>query len=208
MSHYEKEYDNLDWCTWIEQNILTGKVRFNNRWGEPFEDWTTTKLKDIVTCTNSKHDLHDVDTLPAHGGKYPLYTSSGLYKMVPYYDQEEPYIGINLRGSPGNVFIYHACSSMNSTHAYLNLKDGNDWDLRFVYFQVCQIHWNKYIQGTTIKGMNFKDFKNELIPTPELEEQYRIGNFIQAGSDKYHELEEKIYLMKLFKKGLLQRLFI
>src|SRR5574344_1763168 len=91
---------SADWGLWIIQNILTGKVRFKNRFGEPFNDWTSTKLKDIVDCTNSKHDLRDVNNFPDHGGKYPLYTSRGLYKMVPYYDMEDFYIGINLRGAP------------------------------------------------------------------------------------------------------------
>ena len=197
-----------DLCTWAEQNLLTGKVRFKKEDKYNYPDWDEMKLKNIIDYKNSKHDLKDVDN--ANPGKYPLYTTAGEYKRVDFYDMETNYIGLNLRGAPGKAWLMKAGSSMNSTFCYLTIKEDlvDTVHINYLYYQLSQIHWNKYIQGSTIKGIVFNDFKNERIPLPVFEEQGRINNFFVACLRQLRLMERELELAELFKKGLLQQLFV
>ena len=191
-----------DLATWFNQNLLTGKIRFPDY----KNDWETIMLKDLVDCTNSKKELRHVDEMDT--GKYPIYTSQGLYKKIPVYDMEVDYIGLNLHGSPGKSILAHKGSSMNSTHAYLTIKEEANIDLIWLFLQLQNIHWNKYIQGSTIKSIKWKDFNKEKILVPCIKEQEHILGFFNAFKRRTELIEQQIHLMKLFKKGLLQQLFV
>ena len=195
-----------EWPTWITQNILSGKVRFKDPLGDEFPKWKQLKLKDILDCKNSTHELKDVDKEAE--GKFPLFTTGKLYKFVPWYDMETDYIAINLQGAPGKCMLLPGCSSVNSTQAYLTLKDDVDMNLIWILQNLEGIHFEKYIQGTTIKGLKWKDFYNEKINVPCIDEQNRIGEFINSFYRIAKLKEEEIELWKLLKKYLLQNMFV
>lgn len=196
----------MDWYTWIKQNILTGKIRFKDPLGDDYPDWTTVKLKDILDCKDSTHDLRDVDKeIP---GRYPLFTTGKIYKCVPWYDMETDYIAINFRGSPGKCMILPACTSVNSTQAYLTLKEDVDMNLIWVFSNIDTIHFEKYIQGSTIKGIRWKDFNSTRINVPCIDEQNRIADFINSFAKSSRLVEEELTLWKLFKKAMLQKMFV
>lgn len=196
----------MSWELWIKQNILTGKKRFKNPVGHEYSDWETVKLKDVLECKNSVHDLSDVDK--EESGKYPLFTTGKLYKKVPWYDMDVDYISINFRGSPGKCYLLPRCTSVNSTQAYLYLKEDVDANLKWIFANVYHIHFEKYIQGTTIKGIKWNDFKNETIPLPCCDEQNKIGDFIYTLALYSQLMGEELKLWKLMKKLMMQKLFV
>lgn len=194
-----------DWLTWCFQNILNGNKRFCRKSGEEFDDWSKTKLKNIVKYTKSNHELKDIDV--EHTGRFPLFTTGKIYKKVPFYDMEEPYISINMNGAPGKVQLLPACSSVNSTQAYLTLKGDDDYDIGYVFSQLNQIPFQRFIQGTTIKSIKWRDIRNIRLDMPEYDEQRMIGNFLMLNYEYSTYCENELDLMKLFKKGLLQQMF-
>jgi len=196
----------MTWELWLKQNILTGKIRFKTPNGYDYPDWETEKLKHLLNCETSKHELKDVDN--DREGKYPIFNNGVLYKKVNWYDMETNYIAINFAGSPGNCWLLPRCTSVNSTQAYLTLKDDVDVNLRWVFANVVNINFNKYIQGSTIKGLRWNDFKNERIPLPCNDEQNKIGDFIHAFALYAQLMSEELYLWELLKKAMLQKLFI
>ena len=196
----------MTWELWIKQNILTGRKRFKDPLGQPYPDWETVQLKDILNCEMSKRELADVDK--EREGKYPIFNRDEIYKRVPWYDMEVDYIALSIAGTPGNCRLYPKCTSINSTQAYLYPKDDVDVNLRWVFANVIYINFDKYIQGSTIKGLRWKDIKNETIPLPCNDEQNKIGDFIGTFALYSQLLGEELRLWKLMKKAMLQRLFI
>lgn len=196
----------MTWELWIKQNILTGKLRFKTPTGYGYPEWDTVKLKDILNCETSKHELKDIDT--EKEGGYPIFNNGSLYKKVNWYDMEVEYIAINFAGSPGNCWLLPRCTSVNSTQAYLTLKDDVDVNIRWVFANVSNINYEKYIQGSTIKGLRWNDFKNERISLPCNDEQNKIGDFIYCFALYSHLMGEELELWKLMKKAMLQKLFV
>ena len=196
----------MSWELWIKQNILTGKKRFKDPIGQPYPDWETVQLKDILNCEMSKRELADVDK--EREGKYPIFNRGEIYKRVPWYDMEVDYIALSIAGNPGNCRLYPKCTSINSKQAYLYPKDDVDVNLRWVFANVIYINFDKYIQGSTIKGLRWKDIKNEAIPLPCNDEQNKIGDFIGTFALYSQLLGEELRLWKLMKKAMLQRLFV
>lgn len=196
----------MSWELWIKQNILTGKIRFKNPVGHKYPDWETVKLKDILNCEKSKHYLSDVDK--EESGRYPLFNNGKIYKKVPWYDMDVDYIGINFRGSPGKCWLLPRCTSVNDTQSYLYLKEDVDANLRWIFANVSNIRFEKYIAGGNIKGIKWNDFKNEKISLPCNDEQNKIGDFIHAFALYSQLMCEELKLWKLMKKSLMQNLFV
>lgn len=196
----------MSWELWIKQNILTGKIRFKNPIGDDYPEWDISKLKDILICETSKHELKDVDN--EKEGKYPIFNRGEIYKKVPWYDMETDYIALSIAGNPGNCRLYPRCTSVNSTQAYLYLKDDVDANLRWIFANVFYLNFDKYIQGSTIKGLRWKDINNERIYLPCNDEQNKIGDFIGTFALYSQLIGEELRLWKLMKKALMQRLFV
>ena len=196
----------MTWELWIKQNILTGELRFKTPTGYDYPNWETVQLKDILNCEMSKHELADVDKEKT--GKYPIFNRGEIYKRVPWYDMEVDYIALSIAGNPGNCRLYPKCTSINSTQAYLYPKDDVDVNLRWVFANVIYINFDKYIQGSTIKGLRWKDIKKEKISLPCNDEQNKIGDFIGTFALYSQLLGEELRLWELMKKAMLQKLFV
>lgn len=63
-------------------------------------------------------------------------------------------------------------------------------------------------QGTTIKGFTISDLSLLKLVVPSLKEQQKIAQFLQSLDKKIDAINKQIEQTKLFKKGLLQQMFV
>ena len=71
------------------------------------------------------------------------------------------------------------------------------------------INWCiNYSTGDGRQNLNLKDFNTATIPLPCLEEQTKIANFLSAIDQKIDVVSEQLEQAKLWKKGLLQQMFV
>ena len=70
------------------------------------------------------------------------------------------------------------------------------------------IDFSKYITGSTIPHIYFKDYKNEDIQLPCLKEQTAIANFLSSLDEKINAVQQQIEKTEAWKKGLLQKMFV
>lgn len=63
-------------------------------------------------------------------------------------------------------------------------------------------------QGTTIKGFTVSDLSSLKLEIPCLAEQQKIALFLQAIDAKIDATNQQLEQAKLFKKGLLQQMFV
>ncbi|MGL5935363.1 MAG: restriction endonuclease subunit S, partial [Cetobacterium sp.] len=79
----------------------------------------------------------------------------------------------------------------------------------FQYFDTPEYKENVYINlGATINSINGNDLKKFKINLPSFPEQEKIGNFLSSIDSKIQIVEKKLSLMKDYKNGLLQKMFV
>ena len=67
---------------------------------------------------------------------------------------------------------------------------------------------NSVKTGDGRDNLNLKDFINSIIPLPCLEEQKKIADFLSAIDDKIENISGNLESLKLFKKSMLQKMFV
>lgn len=133
-------------------------------------DWKYVTLGDAVTKGSSNISLGKIKE---EAGDYPIYGAKGLVKYVSFFQQEKDYLAIIKDGAGiGRVSRHPGKSSVLATMQYLSPKDG--FDIGFVAYFLDSVDFDKYRNGSTIPHIYFKDYKNEPIPVPPIEEQRRI----------------------------------
>ena len=106
-------------------------------------------------------------------GDYPIYGAKGFIKNVSFYHQDKKYISIIKDGAGvGRIELREAFSSVIGTLQYLIPK--TEIDIKYLYYFLSGINFKNYIRGAAIPHIYFKDYSNEEILIPPLEEQKQI----------------------------------
>ena len=82
------------------------------------------------------------------------------------------------------------------------------FDLEFVYYLFLNIKFSKYAQLTALPSITQKDIGNIKCLVPNIIKQKNISNSLILIDEKIKYYENKIFMIKQFKKGLLQKMFV
>ncbi|MDT2782693.1 restriction endonuclease subunit S [Vagococcus fluvialis] len=183
-----------------KQNEKFPELRF-----EGFTDaWEQCKLKDITSYESSKYSSSQFDEIESNGN-YPIFDANKEIIKTDKYDQENEYISIIKDGAGvGRTQIRPEKSSVIGTMGYI--KPNNN-DIYFIKSLLDKIDFSKYVSGSTIPHIYYKDYGNYKTMTPSIEEQIKIGNFIKSLDDTIALQERKLETLKELKKGYLQKMF-
>ena len=141
--------------------------------------WQKVKIKDVCTKGTSSLSLKDLD---GKDGDFPVYGAAGLAKKVNFYQQENKYLAIIKDGSGvGRLYRFDGKTSVLGTMQYI-FPNGNV-DYSFFYYALQSIDFKKYVNGAAIPHIYFKDYSQEEIPLPPMEEQKKIAARLDAVSD-------------------------
>lgn len=190
--------------TSVSQMLFSQKVRFKDDDGRKYPKPKDVRLVDITTYSSSNLLLSDV--LKANEGNYLVYDATGPIKRIPYFVSEKPYIGIVKDGAVGRLFLCEAKTSVVSTFGMIYNK--KEVSLEFVYHFMNQINFKKFILGSTIPHVYYKDYSKITMPLPTINEQIKISRVLTLLDDKIKKEEEKLLALEALKKGLLQQMFV
>lgn len=184
---------------YLMQQIFTQKLRFN------FDDeWKQYKLKDVLTVKSSSISINQLEE---NTGDYPLYGASGFLKNIDFCEMDVNYISIVKDGSGvGNLSFHEKNSSIVNTSQYLLPK--KNFNINFLYYLLQTINLMKYVNGSSIPHIYFKDYCIEKINIPSLDEQEKIGKLFVDVDITMENLNKNINATQEFKKGLLQQMFV
>ncbi len=150
-------------------------------------------LKEV--CEKASSNIAQKD-LAECDGIYPIYGASGYIKSVDFFQQAKDYIAIVKDGAGiGRAMKLPAKSSVIGTMQYVLPKD--NINISYLYYAICSMHLEKYFSGATIPHIYFRDYQNEQLPWPTLEEQAKIANVF--GRIDYFIKKEKEQLINLDK---------
>ena len=197
LENKHQEYQNFK--KYLMQQIFAQKLRFD------FDDeWKQYKLKELLTVKSSSISINQLED---NIGDYPLYGASGFLKNIDFCEMETDYISIVKDGSGvGNLSYHEKNSSIVNTSQYLLPK--KDFDIHFLYYQLQTLNLLKYVNGSSIPHIYFKDYCIEKVTVPSLPEQQQIGKLFVDVDKTMENLDKNINVMQDFKKGLLQQMFI
>ncbi len=188
-------------------DVKTGdrpSLRFKQDDGSDFPDWEEKKLGEV--CEKQSSNI-SANSLSKNNGVYKIYGATGFLQNVDFYREEEPYISIVKDGAGvGRTLLCEAKSSVLGTLDIIKPKGENN--LEFLYSLINQIHFQKYITGSTIPHIYFKDYSKERIKIPTSKEQTKIANFLSSIDKSIEILENQIEQSQQWKKGLLQKMFV
>ena len=88
-----------------------------------------------------------------------------------------------------------------------NLENSNQKYL-YQYLLFFENQWSKLEQGSTFTAVSGAEIKNLLIKFPSLPEQEKIAQFLSTLDAKINLVETQIQKTELWKKGLLQQMFV
>ncbi|TCH62495.1 restriction endonuclease subunit S [Acinetobacter sp. ANC 4862] len=207
------------------QKLFSQQIRFKADDGSEFRDWEDKPLNEIAcknTIKNKDGSITEVLTNSA---------TQGIIKQSDYFEREivtesnlTGYYLVNV-----NDFVYNPRISvhapvgpikrnkkclgiMSPLYTVFTIKTGN---LNYLeYFFDCDF-WHDYVKSVANSGarhdrMNItnKDFFEMPILYPCLEEQTKIANFLSSIDQKIDVVSEQLEQAKLWKKGLLQQMFV
>lgn len=207
----------------VMQKIFSREIRFNDEDGKEFPEWGEKKIKEIMDERNSqapKSVNYPLMAFIAKKGVTPKgdrYNREFLvndqenkkYKKTEYGDfiyssnnLETGSIGLNKYGSATispvySIFKINELADFRFLSDYLSRKE-------FIY------KMTTYRQGVVygqwrIHESDFLQIKEYI---PSVSEQKKIASFLSAIDEKIDKNEDQIRKMELWKKGLLQQMFI
>lgn len=138
---------------------------------------------------------------------YPVYGASGIFAHFSQHHVNGDSILIIKDGS--NVGKLQYASNKYSVIGTLNyLTAKNNVCLKYIYYYMQSLNFEKHKVGSGIPHIYFKDYGNEPIYCPEFTKQEKIANVLSLIDQKI--LIEKSILENYSKqkKNLLQSLFI
>lgn len=182
------------------------KYAFDGKLTPSSKNWEAKTLNDVCIPSSSNIAFKEVKDKK---GDYPIYGASGIVAYADFYSKEKECIGIVKDGSVGKIFLLPAKSSVISTLNYLENTD--NLDIKYLYYFLQRINFVKYIKGSVIPHIYFRDYKKEKIPVPPLEVQKEIVSILDNEFEVMEKVEklnnENIENLLLLKKSLLKEAF-
>ena len=188
----------------VMQKIFKQELRFKDEYGKAFPEWEEKKLGEV--CSKKSSNI-SANKIGENFGEYIIYGASGVLKKVDFYKEENDYVSIIKDGAGVGRIVY--CKGKSSVLGTMEIiKPNSKLNTYFLYCLLENVNFKKYITGSTIPHIYFKDYKKEKCNIPPLEEQTKIANFLSAIDRNIELVTKKIEHTKTYKKGLLQQMFV
>jgi len=199
------------------QKLLSGELRFPG-----FTDtWREVKLGETGTIiTGSTPPTKDSEN---YGDDYLWVTPTDIRetKIVYSTNKKLSMVGAEkARMIPKNSLLVTCIASIGknvilkekgSCNQQINaITPNGNFDVDFLYY-IIENNVNKllaYAGGGSMLILNKKDFSSIKFEFPPFPEQQKIADFLTAIDDKLTIEQEKLDQLKLYKQGLLQKMFI
>ena len=176
------------------------KVRFKG-----FEErWLLMKINDV--CKQSTSRLSE-NSLGPNAGNYAVYGANGYLQNITTYDYDCPYIGIIKDGSgAGRSRLYPKYSSIIGTMQYIIPKE--TINIEFLAYLFETINFTKFIIGSSIPHIYYKNYCENIVPIPSYNEQQKIGAYFRNLDRQISLQTQRLEKLKQIKSACLDKMFV
>ncbi len=205
----------------VMQKIFNQELRFKDDNGNEFPKWEVKKLGNICNYKNGGsfeqyvsneglYNLISLNSLDINGKLKPSHKKvtindnsldKGDLVMVLSDVAHGYFLGLT-DIVPDNTFVLN--QRMGALKPKINI---NSYFLK-TYINFNQKYFKLMGQGSSQQNLSKGDILKFTVKTPVIEEQVKIANFLSDIDKKIEVLNTKIENSKVFKKGLLQQMFV
>lgn len=206
------------------QKLFSQQIRFKADDGSEFEEWSNKTIGDIANIKRgaSPRPITDSKWFD-ESSNIGWVRISDVSKSKKYLLETEQYLspeGIQKsRLVPKGNLIMSICATIGKpiyTGFDVCIHDGfvvfselqAIHEYAYYYLEFIEKNWYQYGQPGTQVNLNSDIVSNEEFPFPCLEEQTKIANFLSSIDQKIDVASEQLEQAKLWKKGLLQQMFV
>lgn len=200
----------------VMQKIFSQELRFKDEKGKDFPEWEEKKLGEISFINmgqspDSKFYNSTKLGLPLIQGNADISkraTVPRIYTTHITKTCEKGDIILTVRAPVGSVAISNQKSCLGRGVCSIKANGIASDKFLYQYFLYYENQWARLEQGSTFTAVNGSDIRNLVIPLPHLSAQNKIADFLSALGDKITLVENQIDQTELWKKGLLQQMFV
>ena len=201
----------------LMQKLLTGEIRFPD-----FNDeWEEKKLGNLLQEKNKRNKDESIKLVLSVSNKFGLVGQTNYfnktiasentsnYKIIEKSDFAYNPARINVGsiafmdnfniGIISPMYIIFKTESNLLNNYYLNF-----WMQTFLF----KNQLKNLLTGSVRQSLNFIDMKLINILIPSIHEQQKIASFLSAVDKKIELLKSRLKNLKIYKKGLLQKMFV
>lgn len=208
----------------VMQKIFSQELRFKDDEGNDFPEWEEKKLGEVTYKTDLKNKK---------SVKYPIYSINNVNGFVPQNEQFDR-LDSNDRGydislykiiehdtfaynpariNVGSLGYYGGNEKVIVSSLYVCFKSTAELNNSFLRHFFKSDYFNQEVlrkgEGGVRIYLFFENFSEISISYPtSLQEQQKIADFLSALDDKIDLVEQQITQTELWKKGLLQQMFV
>ena len=161
-------------------------------------------MNQLVKCESSSLTLSDIQNID---GPFPVYGAEGFIKNINFYNHNNEYIAIVKDGAGvGRTMI---CPSKSSTISTMNaLIPILEYKATYILELLNLINFKKYIIGSGIPHIYFKDYGKEKIKIHSIDKSNKITKMFDLLNKRINYTQNQVEHLKKLKQGLLQIMFI
>ena len=204
----------------VMQQLFSGKLRFKDENGKEYPDWEEKKLGEVGKIVTGKTPSTNDSNL--WDGEIQFITPTDIKDDIKYQENTARYVKSSdkIKILPINSIIYTCIASIGKmciskypsiTNQQINSLIVNEFN-NFEYVYYWLFYLTPYIKttqaNTTLPIINKTDFSKFHISIPSLPEQQKIANFLSSIDAKIENTKDELEKIQLFKKGLLQKMFV
>ena len=188
----------------VIQKIFSQELQFKDDNGNAFADWEHKKLGDIAKITTGSSNRVDSNL----DGEFTFFDRSQDIRSSNrfLFDAE----AIIVPGEGQEFIPKHFIGKFDlhqRTYAIMNFENQNG---KFLYYSISfnSNHLNSHAVGSTVKSLRLPMFEKMPVGLPCSEEQTKIATFLSTIDEKIIQCQAQITNTEVWKKGLLQGMFV
>lgn len=200
----------------VMQKIFNQEIRFKDDNGKEFGEWEERILEDvsiiIMGSSPKSENYNELGIgLPLLQGNADIKNRKSCPRNFTTEITKECDVGdilMSVRAPVGYVAkaMHDACIGRGI--AAIRVKENNNQEFLYQYLIYMEDIWGKFSQGSTFDSVNSEQIKNLSLFIPCLQEQTKIADFLTKLDDKIEKVALQLEQVKMWKKGLLQQMFV
>ena len=179
------------------------KIRFDGFTG----DWEQRKVSELCSISTGKSNTQD----KVEEGEYPFYVRSPIIeRSTKYLYDEEAVITVGDGVGTGKVFHYVNGKYDLHQRCYRMYGFSDELNAHYFYHTFSKLFYKRVMAmtaKTSVDSVRLEMISDMKIPVPNVEEQRKIGNFLDGIDHLITLHQQKCAALKEFKKYMLQNMF-
>lgn len=194
------------------QKIFEQEVRFKDENGGEYPEWEEKKLGECIVCLDNMRKPLNSTERQEMKGNIPYYGANGIVDYINDFIFDERLILLAEDGGNFDEFATRPIAQIITGKSWINnhahvLKAKENY-IDYIFYTLVHKDIRQYINGTSRAKLNKSDMLDIKIDIPCIEEQTKIANFLSNIDNIIEEEKKKLEDLKLWKKGLLQQMFV